>query len=224
MSWAGGARWAAWLVAPLILAAQIAVNGLGEPTYVMGDFRAFYCAGSAVAHGANPYLEEPLRGCETTAGPPAEPAFLRPVALPAPLPPYALLLFVPFSRLPFPAAAIVFGLLSIAAMCAAVVMLQRVTGASSVVLNLALAAITATVSLYVGQPMPFVFAALAGAALCARGGRWARRRVWRRRASSRTSRSRRSRARSSRFRGCVCRCCCGESDLPQRACTRSAFR
>jgi hypothetical protein len=52
-------------------------------------------------------------------------------------------------------------------------MLQRVTGASSVVLNLALAAITATVSLYVGQPMPFVFAALAGAALCARGGRWA---------------------------------------------------
>ena len=172
MTAASAARWAAWLVAPLILAAMIAINGFGEPTYVMGDFRAFYCAGAAIDRGANPYLEEPLRSCEATAGPPAEPKFLRPVALPAPLPPYALLLFVPFSRLPFPLAAVAFMLLAIGAMSTAVAALQRITGASSVVLNLALAAITATVSYYVGQPMPFVFAALAGAALFARSGRW----------------------------------------------------
>ena len=164
--------WWSWFVAPALLAVMIALNPPGGQTYLMGDFRAFYCAGTAIVHGANPYLEEPLRGCEATAGPPAEPAFLRPVALPAPLPPYALLLFVPFALLPFPLAALCWSALMIACMVLAVALLQRVTGASSAVLNLTLAAITATVTYYVGQPMPLVFAALAGAALLARRGRW----------------------------------------------------
>jgi hypothetical protein len=170
MKWLSG-RWS-WLVTPALLTVMIALNPPGGQTYLMGDFRAFYCAGSAVAHGANPYLEEPLRSCEATAGPPAEPAFLRPVALPAPLPPYALLLFVPFALLPFPLAALCYGALMIASMALAVALLQRVTGASGAVLNLSLAAITATVTYYVGQPMPLVFAALAAAALLARRGRW----------------------------------------------------
>ena len=138
----------------------------------MGDFRAFYCAGSVIAQHANPYLEEPLRGCERDAGPPAEPAFLRPVALPAPLPPYALALFVPFGLLPFPVAAVLYGLLLIAAMTGATALYARVTGVSSVLLNVVFAAITATVTYYVGQPVPLVFLALAAAALCARNGRW----------------------------------------------------
>jgi hypothetical protein len=165
------ARWS-WFVAPALLAVMIALNPPSGQTYLMGDFRAFYCAGSAVVHGANPYLEEPLRGCEATAGPPAEPEFLRPVALPAPLPPYGLLLFVPFALLPFPLAALSYGALMIACMLLAVALLQRVTGASGAVLNVSLAAITATVTYYVGQPMPLVFAALAAAALLARRGRW----------------------------------------------------
>lgn len=163
----------AWLLAPAILAAMIALNPLNRATYVMGDFRAFYCAGAVIAQHANPYLEEPLRGCERDAGPPAEPAFLRPVALPAPLPPYALALFVPFGRLPFPLAAVLYGLLLVAAMAAAVALYARVTGVSSAVLNVAFAAITATVTYYVGQPVPLVFLALAAAALFARRGRWA---------------------------------------------------
>lgn len=162
----------AWLLAPAILALMIALNPVSRPTYVMGDFRAFYCAGAVIAQHANPYLEEPLRGCERTAGPPAEPQFLQPVALPAPLPPYALLLFVPFGLLPFPAAALLYGLLLVAAMTAATVLFARVTGVSSVLLNLAFAAITATVTYYVGQPVPLVFLALAAAALCARHARW----------------------------------------------------
>ncbi|HEV2741123.1 MAG TPA: glycosyltransferase 87 family protein [Candidatus Elarobacter sp.] len=166
-------RRVAWLLAPAILAAMIALNPLNRPTYVMGDFRAFYCAGAAVAQHANPYLEEPLRGCEQHAGPPAEPVFLRPVAVPAPLPPYALALFVPFALLPFPVAALLYGLLLIVAMTAATVLYARVTGVSSVVLNVAFAAITATVTYYVGQPVPLVFLALAAAALLARNGRWA---------------------------------------------------
>lgn len=162
----------AWLLAPAILAVMIALNPLNRPTYLMGDFRAFYCAGSVVTHGANPYLEEPLRSCEAAAGPPAEPAFLQPVALPAPLPPYALLLFVPFAWLPFPLAALVYGAILIAAMTAAVALFARLSGASTLWLNLAFAAITATVTYYVGQPVPIVFLALAGAALSLRHGRW----------------------------------------------------
>ena len=163
----------AWLLAPTILLVMIALNPLNRPTYLMGDFRAFYCAGTAIAQHASPYLEEPLRGCEQNAGPPAEPAFLRPVALPAPLPPYALALFVPFARLSFPAAALLYGALLIAAMSAATALYARVTGASSVTLNVVFAAITATVTYYVGQPVPLVFLALAAAALFARHGRWA---------------------------------------------------
>ncbi|HEY0381960.1 MAG TPA: glycosyltransferase 87 family protein [Candidatus Elarobacter sp.] len=166
-------RGLAWLLAPAILAALIALNPLNRPTYVMGDFRAFYCAGAAIAQHANPYLEEPLRGCEVHAGPPAEPAFLRPVALPAPLPPYALALFVPFGLLPFPVAAVLYLLLLIGAMSGAVALYARVTGASSILLNVTFAAITATVTYYVGQPVPLVFLALAAAALFARRGRWA---------------------------------------------------
>jgi hypothetical protein len=164
-------RWM-WFLAPALLAAMIVLNPLDRPTYLMGDFRAFYCAGSAIAHGGNPYLEEPLRSCEATAGPPAEPEFLRQVALPAPLPPYALLLFVPFALLPFPLAAACYVALLISSMTLAVVLLRQVTGASSAVLNVAFAGITATVTYYVGQPVPLVFAALGAAALFARGGRW----------------------------------------------------
>jgi len=167
-----GANIVAWLLAPAMLAALVALNPLSRPTYLMGDFRAFYCAGAVIAQNANPYLEEPLRGCEREAGPPQEPRFLAPVALPAPLPPYALLLFVPFALLPFPVAAALYGALLIAAMSAATVLFARVTGASSVLLNVAFAAITATVTYYVGQPVPLVFLALAAAALFARGGAW----------------------------------------------------
>jgi Glycosyltransferase family 87 len=161
------------LIAPGIFAAMLLLNARHSPTYVMGDFRAFYCAGQAIAHGANPYLNEPLRTCEANAGPPEEPAFLEPVALPAPLPPYALLLFVPFALLPFPVAAVCWGAVLVGAMALAVALLRRVTGVSSVVLDLVFAPIAATVTFYVGQPVPLVFAALAGAALFVRRERWA---------------------------------------------------
>ena len=161
-----------WLLAPALLAAMIALNPLNRPTYLMGDFRAFYCAGNAIALGANPYREEPLRTCEAHAGPPSEPAFLRPVALPAPLPPYALMLFAPLSRLPFALAAALYGVLMLAAMTWSVRLFARAIGTSSVALDLAFAAITAMISYYIGQPTPLVFLALAGAALFVRSGRW----------------------------------------------------
>jgi hypothetical protein len=102
--------------------AMIVVSG---PTNLMTDFRAFYCGGAAIAQGANPYLEEPLHSCERRTRMTTKPAFLASVTVPAPLPPYALVAFAPLSRLPFPLAAALYGLLSIAAMCAAVALFAR---------------------------------------------------------------------------------------------------
>jgi hypothetical protein len=159
----------AWLLAPAMLVAMIAVTG---PTGLMGDFRAFYCAGAAIAHGANPYLQEPLHACELHTQSLPAPAYLSYVTVPAPLPPVALLAFVPLSRLPFGLAAAVYGLLSIAASIAAVALFAQATGVSTMLLNLAFAAITATQTYFLGQPMPFVFLALAAAAVCVRKRRW----------------------------------------------------
>jgi len=159
----------AWLLAPAIFVAMIAVTG---PTNLMGDFRSFYCAGKVVAHGANPYLEEPLHSCEVRAQPPAVPEFLPSVTIPAPLPPTALAAFVPLALLPFPYAAAVYVLLLIAAMIGAVALFARATGVSSILLNLAFAGITATQTYFLGQPTPFVFLALAAAAVFVRSGRW----------------------------------------------------
>lgn len=163
---------AGWVAAPLLLLAMVALFGFRDPTYIAGDFRAFYCAGAAIAQGADPYRQQPLQRCEATAGPPAEPAFLRGVAVPAPLPPHALLPFVPLSRLPFPLAAALFTALALAASAASVLLFARATGATTLELNLAFAAIAGTVTLYIGQPVPFVLLALGGAALLARQGRW----------------------------------------------------
>jgi len=163
---------AAWLLAPAILAVVIALNPVGHPTYLMGDFRAFYCAGIVIGEGANPYLEEPLRTCETTTAPQAGTPALRGVAIPAPLPPHALLPFVLLSRLPFGPAALLFSILSGMAAAAAVLLFARATGASTLELNLVFAAIAGTVTLFVGQPVAFVLLALGATALFVRDGRW----------------------------------------------------
>jgi len=162
----------AWLLAPAILVAVFTMSGRVGETYFMGDFRAFYCAGSVVNQHADPYREEPLRTCESQTGPPAEPAFLRAVALPAPLPPYALLAFSILARLPFAAAIVLYLTILIAAMSAAMLLFTRAAGSSSALMNVAFAAITALVTYYVGQPMPLVFLAMAGAACLLRAGRW----------------------------------------------------
>lgn len=166
------ARRAAWFAAPLVFFVSFALFGLRTPTYFGGDFRAFYCAGAAIAERADPYRQEPLHACELAASPPATPEFLRGVALPAPLPPHALLPFVPLSRLPFPVAVALFTALSLAASAASVLLFARVTGASTLELNLAFAAIAGSVTFYVGQPIAFVLLALAGTALSLRNGRW----------------------------------------------------
>ncbi len=160
---------AACLVGPALFAITVAVTG---PANLLGDFRAFYCAGNAVAHGANPYLEQPLHACEQRAQPPRVPDWLRDTTVPAPLPPPALLAFAPLAALPFPIAGALFEALALAAMCGAVALFSRTVGVSTTLLNLAFAGITATQTYLLGQPVPFVLLAVAAAALFARRGQW----------------------------------------------------
>jgi hypothetical protein len=97
---------------------------------------------------------------------------LQRVTIPAPLPPYALAFFALFAFLPFPLAAAVYCALLIVAMTAAVRLYEQLTGVSSIVLNLVFAPITATVTYYVGQPVPLALLALALAAHAMRRERW----------------------------------------------------
>jgi hypothetical protein len=161
-----------WLIAPGIFLLLMALT-LHRPNYLMGDFRAFYCAGAAIAAGADPYRMQPLLACEAaTAAAAGTPAVKYGVAVPAPLPPHALLPFALLSRLPFVIAALVYAALSVVAGIAGGVLLARATGAQLLEVDLVLAAVTGTVTLYIGQPMPFVLLALGGAAVSARTGRW----------------------------------------------------
>src|SRR6185437_252656 len=134
-------RRSTWLIAPAIFLLLIGVT-LHRPNYLMGDFRAFYCAGAAIAAGADPYRMEPLLGCEAaTAAAAGTPAVEYGVAVPAPLPPYALLPFALLSRLPFVDAALLYAVLSVAAGVAAGFLLARATGAALFEVDLVLAAI-----------------------------------------------------------------------------------
>ena len=70
------------------------------------DYRAFWCAGSVLLHGGDPYRTAMLLACEPA---PVNAALYVPpahVALPVPLPLYGLLGFVPFALLPYAAASL----------------------------------------------------------------------------------------------------------------------
>src|SRR5579884_1561266 len=80
-------------VAVLILAAILAHDRHAAKPILNAhnDFTAFYCAGSVVRAHADPYLVEPLRGCERGLDEfPGAPAWH---VVPAPFPGYVLAIF-----------------------------------------------------------------------------------------------------------------------------------
>jgi hypothetical protein len=92
------------------------IYGFATVHSLAADFRAFWCGGSAVLHGADPYVTSSLARCEHSpalfglyAAPPG-------LVVPAPLPPYGLAMFVPFALLSFPLAGFVWALLTIGAL------------------------------------------------------------------------------------------------------------
>lgn len=64
------------------------------PWATMFDFQSFYCGAWALVHHYDPYRNQPLHMCEAALNPSFF-AVVRNVTIPAPLPPYALLILSP---------------------------------------------------------------------------------------------------------------------------------
>lgn len=140
--------------------------------FPMGDFHAFYCGATAVAHGANPYHTEPLRACEATTGLGAFFAKYPGVTVPAPLPGYALALLVPMTWAPPGTAAALWLAILIAACALAAITLARSTNAP---LNVTIAAFAFSVgvaSIPFGEVVPIAIAAICTSGYFASRGRW----------------------------------------------------
>jgi len=151
---------------------SLARPGVAGPVTNPADFRAFACGARVLARGGDPYRTEPLRTCEQAATRMFGLTMFDGLVLPAPLPPYALTLFAPLGLLPFPAASILWFLISIGAVAYASIALARLGGFPLPVAVLAMLGGAAYVSLPLGQVVPLVVALLCGAGLAARAGRF----------------------------------------------------
>ena len=140
---------------------------LTDPT----DFVAFYCGGKVVAAGKDPYLAEPLRACEDAAFAESHIAMMQHLVVPAPLPPYALAGFAPFSLLSFRDACVAFFLLAIAATGTAIGLSYRLAKISLPLVGVATMIALGIGSIFIGQLVPIVVMALCGSALALRSGR-----------------------------------------------------
>ncbi len=167
-----GRRRTAIVIASL-LALTVASFVLARPLYPrvanLFDFRAFYCAGSAVAAHRDPYRTEPLRSCwNASKGFPEGHGV--PFAVPVPLPGYALAPFVLLSRLPFPVAAGLWVAVLLACFASTVVLLHRLCGWRVETIFAALLLSEGLRSVLLGQPVPIVCAGIVATAfLVSRG-------------------------------------------------------
>jgi hypothetical protein len=152
------------------LAAQTAV--VTRTGFLMGDFRAFYCAARVTSQGANPYLAQPLRTCEIAIG---RNLFFRKnpgVTIPAPLPGYALAALVPLGALPFAIAATFWTMLLLCACAACIVTLSRFAGVEWQVALAIFALSLCAISLPFGEVVPLALACICAAAYFAWRNRW----------------------------------------------------
>jgi len=140
----------------LVLAAFSIWYVVASARYAHVDFIAFYCAGGAVAQGADPYRQMPLNACEHALA--SGGIYASPVTVPAPLPPYALLGFSVLSRLPFLVAYLAFAALLAGALIAGTLLMRRL--GVPPLLTVAAMAYPAVDSLRQGQPVLIVFLAV----------------------------------------------------------------
>lgn len=134
------------------------------------DFRAFDCAGLVASTQADPYRAEPLRRCEHAAG--SFQAGLAKLAVPAPLPGYALVPFAALGRLPFPLAAAFWIAFSLLGFTAAGFALGRMSHLPGRIVWTTLALSAGFLSLSLGQLVPLALGALCVAALALERGRY----------------------------------------------------
>jgi hypothetical protein len=149
------------------LGALFLLDPAARPSGFLRDFNAFYCAGSAVDAGADPYLAEPLGSCERLPQPPPLATGRAGLAVPAPLPPYTLLPFALLARLPYPVAAALWCIALLAAVAIAVAAMRRATGLPLIALIAAFALGDGYASISLGQLAPLAVAGLALATMFA---------------------------------------------------------
>ncbi len=144
----------------LLLVLAFAVDPQTRPGNLATDFNAFYCAGAALDRGADPYRAEPLGSCER-APRPAWLARAQPgLAIPAPLPPYALTCFALLARVPYTPAVIMWWALLLAAAVATAAALRRATDLPWAAIVAALALGDGMVGVALGQVAPIAVAAV----------------------------------------------------------------
>lgn len=164
-----------WLGAAVVVAALTALglqSGIVARTgFVMGDFRAFYCAAKVASQGADPYRTEPLRSCETALG---MTRFFQKnpgVTIPAPLPGYAIAALIPLALLPFSVAAVIWTVLLFFAWYACIATLSRFAGVGWEIALAIFALSLGMLSLPFGEVVPLSLAGICIAAYCAWSGR-----------------------------------------------------
>lgn len=141
------------------------LHGFAAVHSALADFRAFRCAGSALVHGADPYRAAALLSCEQSPAPLGLYSAPAGLAVPAPLPPYALLLFVPFAYAAFPISAVLWLLVLCCAVTASALLLARTLRIALPVVCWMLLLAAVLLWLPFGEATPI---ALLGAALTAR--------------------------------------------------------
>lgn len=159
-------------LAVLFLVADLAVPMAIDPALRAFDFAPFYCAGEAVAEGADPYRAMPLGACEHRVA--AGPFFASGVVMPAPLPPYALAALRLVALLPFDGAQRLLDWASVVSFALSAYLLRRLTRVPLGAIVFVIAPI-AWVVLALGQTLLLMLCALTVcAALLERGhDRWA---------------------------------------------------
>jgi hypothetical protein len=136
------------------------------------DFLAFYCGGRVALSGADPYRAEPLRACEDATYRAASGNVAYPnLAVPAPLPPYALAFYGAFAALPFGAANALWLFVCLAAAAACVVLLRAVAPLPLALVVAALAGALVLPASVIGQPTPLLACAMLASAVALRGNR-----------------------------------------------------
>lgn len=132
--------------------------GFSSGTF-LSDFRAFYCAGHLASQGIDPYRQEPLYSCEATVPSAILWRATAHVTDPAPLPPYALGIFVPLSFLPIGVAAVLWTIILGCAWILVAVTCRALTGLSPRICFASIA-FAAMMSLSLGQISPLAIGAV----------------------------------------------------------------
>ncbi len=145
---------------------------LGAREQVYGDFHAFYCGGTAVLHGLNPYHTASIASCESTRFGFGVLHTAPGVTAPVPFPGYVFALFAPFALLPFLPAALAWFALSVLCMVFAVRCMASLCGLPQWCIAVATGCPYVIAVLGLGEVAPIVLAALCGGALALRSKRY----------------------------------------------------